>query len=130
MLFTLGVSTIKGVLFTRLKAEKNEGGYCHFPFDPETRNRGYDRKYYQGLLSERMVMKRERGREVIRWEVKDKHVRNEPLDCRVYATGAYEILNPDMARRKALREDENMPEKIHVKKKVSGFRMLRGGMRL
>ena len=94
LLFTLGVSTIKGVLHTRLQAERFTPGYCHFPLDEETRNRGYDRKYYQGLLSERMVMKRERGRDVIRWEQRDSHIRNEPLDCRVYATGAYEILNP------------------------------------
>lgn len=129
LLFTLGVSTIKGVLHMRLKAEKGEPGYCHFPLDEEKRNRGYDRKYFQGLLSERMIMKRDRGREVIRWEQVDRHVRNEPLDCRVYATGALEILNPNMERRKAMREGGHVPERKPVQRRKTGLRMLRGGMR-
>ena len=94
-LFTLGVSTIKGTLHTRLKAQKGEGGYCHFPKDKST---GYDEIYFAGLLSERMVIKRGRGRELVRWELRDTKTRNEPLDCRVYAMGAYEILNPDLRR--------------------------------
>lgn len=94
-LFTLGVSTIKGTLHTRLKAQKGEGGYCHFPKSKET---GYDEIYFAGLLSERMVVKRGRGREFVRWELRDAKTRNEPLDCRVYAIGAYEILNPDLRK--------------------------------
>ena len=88
-LFTLGVSTIKGTLFTRLKAKKGEGGYCHFPKDKST---GYDEVYFAGLL---------RGRESVRWELRQEKTRNEPLDCRVYAMGAYEILNPDLRRYSA-----------------------------
>ena len=94
-LFTLGVSTIKGVLHQRLQARKGEGGYCHFPDDKST---GYDEIYFAGLLSERMVMKRVNGREVIRWEQRDTKTRNEPLDCRVYAIGAFEIFSPDLKR--------------------------------
>ena len=94
-LFTLGVSTIKGILHTRLKAQKGEGGYCHFPKDKST---GYDEVYFAGLLSERMTIKRDRGREAVRWELRQGNIRNEPLDCRVYAMGAYEILNPDMRK--------------------------------
>ena len=94
-LFTLGVSTIKGTLHTRLKAKKGEGGYCHFPKDKST---GYDEVYFAGLLSERMVIRRTRGRETVRWELREEKTRNEPLDCRVYAMGAFEILNPDLRR--------------------------------
>ena len=94
-LFTLGVSTIKGTLHTRLKAKKGEGGYCHFPKSKDT---GYDEIYFAGLLSERMVIRRVRGRESVRWELRQEKTRNEPLDCRVYAMGAYEILNPDLRR--------------------------------
>lgn len=97
-LFTLGVSTIKGMLHTRLRARKGEGGYCHFPSDKRT---GYDEIYFAGLLSERMVVKRRGGREVVRWEQRDTKTRNEPLDCRVYAIGAYEILNPDLRKYEA-----------------------------
>jgi len=94
-LFTLGVSTLKGTLHTRLKAAKGEGGYCHFPKDKST---GYDEVYFAGLLSERMNLRRDGGREYVRWEVRDRNTRNEPLDCRVYAMGAFEILNPDLRK--------------------------------
>jgi phage terminase large subunit GpA-like protein len=46
-----------------------------------------------------MVIKRVRGKERIEWEPRAKGIRNEPLDVRVYATGALEILNPDLERR-------------------------------
>ncbi len=133
-LFMLGVNTIKGVLYGRLQSErKDAGGYCHFPSNAE---RGYDEKYFRGLLSERMIIKRERGQEKVAWEPRYKDIRNEPLDCRVYAMGAYEILNPNMEKRaeqrgmKIMREDP--PEKaikpaLKKKKKVtflnSGFRL-------
>lgn len=94
-LFTLGVGTIKGTLHTRLRSQKGEGGYCHFPSGGRS---GYDEIYFAGLLSERMVIKRSRGREVVRWELRDDKTRNEPLDCRVYAMGAFEILNPDLRK--------------------------------
>ncbi len=92
-LFTLGVSTIKGVLFGRLGVEKHTAGYCYFPADI----RGYDEIYFKGLMSERMLIKRDKGQTKITWEAVP-HARNEPLDCRVYAIGAFEILNPDMKK--------------------------------
>lgn len=95
-LFTLGVSTIKTVLHTRLQIEKIGSGYCHFPLDSESGHRGYDNAYFRGLLSERQTLKRSKGQTVIEWEYWDKKARNEPLDCRVYAIGAYEILAPNM----------------------------------
>ena len=107
-LFTLGVGTIKGTLHTRLKARKGEGGYCHFPDNPKT---GYDEVYFAGLLSERMVTRRSRGREVVRWELRDDKTRNEPLDCRVYAIGAFEILSPDLRKYAAgLERRRRIPE--------------------
>jgi phage terminase large subunit GpA-like protein len=102
-LFTLGVSTIKGSLFSRLKVERPGPGYCHFPTDAKTNHRGYDAPYFKGLVSERMVVKKVRGRERIEWAPRSKGIRNEPLDVRVYATGALEILNPDLERRRERR---------------------------
>ena len=138
LLFTLGVSTIKGVLHSRLNAKKFTPGYCHFPFDPETRNRGYDRKYFQGLLSERMILKRERGKDVIRWEQRDKHIRNEPLDCRVYATGAYEILNPRISEHGEKKNQDGYSrtqnqtgiETHKTQRKNKAVRIIRGGMKI
>ena len=98
-------------MHTRLKASKGEGGYCHFPNRQDT---GYDEIYFAGLLSERMVIRRGRGRELVRWELRDDKTRNEPLDCRVYAMGAYEILNPDLRKYAAgLHKKEYNHEQIN-----------------
>ncbi|MBQ7154825.1 MAG: phage terminase large subunit family protein [Synergistaceae bacterium] len=131
-LFTLGVSTIKGMLHTRLRAQKGQGGYCHFPKDKGT---GYDEIYFAGLLSERMVMKRLGGREVVRWEQRDTKTRNEPLDCRVYAIGAYEIFSPDLrkyeaglnVKRKPVKHEE-VPAKKEQIVRAPKRRVIRGIM--
>lgn len=90
-----------------------------------------------------MILKRERGKDVIRWEQRDRHIRNEPLDCRVYAAGAYEILNPRIISG---HEDDNqsagiMGHKTNVspknqtcietqrtQRKNKTVRIIRGGM--
>jgi phage terminase large subunit GpA-like protein len=115
-LFPLGVSTIKGSLFSRLKVERPGPGYCHFPRDVKTNHRGYDDPYFKGLVSERMVIKRVRGKERIEWEPRSRGARNEPLDVRVYATGALEILNPDLERRKERRIVKTKNKKHQVVK--------------
>lgn len=89
--FDLGVDSLKSQVFSRLKIEEEGAGYCHFPRDVE---RGYDLEYFRGLLSENLVHRYERGRLVRKW-VKT-YERNEPLDVRVYATAALEILNPNL----------------------------------
>ena len=135
-LFKLGVSTIKGDLYMRLQAEKGAGGYCHFPFDRENGHRGYDNVYFSGLVSERMVIKRVRGQETVTWEPRKRHIRNEPLDCRVYALGALGIFNPDMERLARKFEGNTQTEKgtppPAMKKSSGGTRrlMLRRGLRL
>ena len=110
MLFTLGVSTLKGDLYSRLKLEQKGAGYCHFPDAPKQNHRGYDQTYFKGLLSERMVVKRVNGRQTVTWEVRGAGVRNEPLDTRVYATGALELFNPNFemhSKRRAKRVAKN-----------------------
>ena len=47
-------------------------------------------------MSEHMVVKRVKGRDVITWETRSPGLRNEPLDTRVYATGALELFNPNL----------------------------------
>ena len=112
--FKLGTTTIKGSLFSRLKVEKHGAGYCHFPLDAKNGHRGYDSVYFKGLLSERMVVKRVRGRDTITWEPRTKGIRNEPLDARVYATGALELNNPNLEMHKRRRnkriENTSMPK--------------------
>ena len=110
VLFKLGVTTIKGTLFSRLKTEERGAGYCHFPLDAKNAHRGYDSVYFKGLLSERMVVKRVRGRDTITWEPRSPGIRNEPLDTRVYATGALELLNPNFEKH-AKRRNKKIAEK-------------------
>lgn len=111
VLFTLGVTTIKGTLFSRLKVENRGAGYCHFPLDVKHNHRGYDAVYFKGLLSERMVVKRVKGRDTITWEPRTPGIRNEPLDTRVYATGALELLNPNFEahRKRRNRKADTVP---------------------
>lgn len=135
-LFTLGVSTLKGLLFTRLQAEKGAPGYCHFPEDDA---KNYSRLYFDGLMSENMTIKRVGGQDRPVWEKRGGHVRNEPLDCRVYAMGAFAIFNPDLARLAKLqgkaapkvepvivKEPEKKPPVLKRVRKVS---VLHGGLR-
>lgn len=99
-LFTLGVDTIKSILYGRLQVAAPGPGYCHFPIDR-------DEQYFFALTSERAVPRYTHGHPSIMW-VKDAGVPNEPLDCRCYATAAVEILRPpwsQLEKRLALAED-------------------------
>lgn len=85
LLRIIGTDTAKATFHQRLVRETPGPGYCHFPT-------GRDSRYYAGLLAERRVKTRNRrGYVEHRWE-KRPGVSNEPLDCRVYAMGAWEGL--------------------------------------
>ena len=92
-LYTLGVDAGKADIFGALKVQEPGPKYCHFPKGSE---RGYDLAFFNGLLSEVLVMKTERGRTRWVWEKLPGHERNEALDCRNYAMAALRILDPDM----------------------------------
>ena len=79
-LFTVGVDTAKGTLFSYLQIEKPGPGYCHFPIErtPE---------YFKQLTGERKVKKFYRGH-VTGHEWRKTRERNEALDCRVLAMAA------------------------------------------
>jgi len=80
-LHIVGVDGLKSQLFARLRLEPGTApGVCHFPADR-------DFTWFAGLMAERPVRKWTRGVPRIEWIV-DRGVRNEPLDCRVYATAA------------------------------------------
>ena len=88
----IGVDTIKDTLNARFKKREGEAGYCHFPYtydehivDAE-RDEEYD--YFAQLTSERRKPHWNRsGKQYYSW-VKEKHRRNEALDCRGYAWAA------------------------------------------
>jgi phage terminase large subunit GpA-like protein len=84
-LFTLGVDSIKELIFSRLKISEVGAGYCHFPDDRP------DEYFKQLASSEKIVTKFHKG--FPRREFVKTRTRNEALDCRVYAIGALSILN-------------------------------------
>lgn len=86
-LYPVGVDSAKVTLLSRLALAGPGPGYCHFP---TAREAGYDDAYFRGLVSERRKSKMRAGRRVIEWV--QTYARNEPLDCRNYATCAMEII--------------------------------------
>jgi phage terminase large subunit GpA-like protein len=83
----IGTHAVKQELFDSLRYVKPDGANpvpncCHFP--------EYEFTYFQGVCSEVRI---EKGSKVT-WEKKN-NVRNEPLDCRVYARAAATICGLD-----------------------------------
>jgi phage terminase large subunit GpA-like protein len=95
--FPLGVDTLKEIVVSRLQAGPDQAGYCTFPI-----SRGDD--YFRGLTAEELRTRYVKGFKKTAWH--KIRPRNEPFDCRVYATAALEMLSVDLnaLRRAALRE--------------------------
>lgn len=87
-LYIVGVDTAKHLIYDYLSVNKEGPRYCHFPVRDE-----YDPNHFKQLTAEYPEVVYVRGRQVVRWK-KPSHIRVEPLDCRVYALAALEILNP------------------------------------
>lgn len=92
-LYVLGVDAGKTDIMDNVKVQEPGPKYCHFPKDE---NRGYDMGYFNGLLSEKLTMRTERGRTRWVWEKIPGHDRNEALDCRNYALAAFRTMDPDL----------------------------------
>lgn len=96
-LYTIGVSVCKSELYGWLRLDRGEDGttppgYCHFP--------EYDLRHFKELTSEQMVLQVDRkGFTKTVW-TKTPGVRNEPLDCRVYARAAAAIVGMDRWKEK------------------------------
>ncbi len=82
--FIIGVDAAKEIVVARLRGADAGPGYCHFPV-------GRDLDYFRQLGAERQIRTYRRGVPVLEWR-KDKGVRNEALDCRVYAYAALQGL--------------------------------------
>lgn len=88
--WNIGVSIIKSELYAWLRLERDEegnapAGYCHFP--------EYDVQYFKGLTAEELQSKVVKG--FTRYEWVKKFERNEPLDLRVYARAAANVIGLD-----------------------------------
>ena len=103
-LIMLGVDSGKTTTMQRLKMKQPGPKYCHFPVQDE---RGYDQVYFKGLISEKQVVRKEKGQVVTVWVNIAKDKRNEPLDLRVYALAALRLLKPDFdSLERKLKQDQ------------------------
>lgn len=101
--FGIGVDEAKVVVMRRLGVQAPGPGYCHFPVDR-------DPEYFAQITAEKLITKYLRGFPVREWhKTRD---RNEAFDCRVYATAALKILNPNLARaaKRLAMPDEPEPD--------------------
>lgn len=106
--FMVGVDTGKEAILYSTGIEKPGPRYMHFP--QETRS-GYDLEFFRGLISEKMVIIRRGGKNLISWE--KTYERNEPLDCRNYARAAYKYFNWNFDRyEQALSGEQTTPTPI------------------
>lgn len=80
----VGVDAAKERLFARLETTSGPGA-CYWPA-------GRPSSWFEGLASEYRAVRYVRGREVINWTPLRQGIRNEPLDCRVYAMAALHAL--------------------------------------
>lgn len=81
-LWLIGVDTIKAVLYGRMARIKAPGpGYVHF-------DANVDSEYLDQLTSEVLITRAHQGRNVRVWRPKTAGVRQEALDCMVYAYAA------------------------------------------
>lgn len=92
-LYTLGVDSGKESIMSAVKVQEKGAKYCHFPRGEE---RGYDANYFNGLLSEKLVLSQTKRGSKWSWEKLPGHARNEALDCRNYAMAGLKIIDPDM----------------------------------
>ena len=119
-LYSIGVDAGKAdILKGALRVLEPGPKYCHFSRNPDA---GYDVQYFNGLLSEREVMKTERGRTRFVWEKIPGHERNEALDCRNYAQAALRVLDPDMdaVERRLKGLEEKKPTQQETKARRRG----------
>ena len=86
-LFTVGVDSAKGLIYSRLRITDRGPGYIHFPL-----RREFDEEFFAQLTAEKCVTRYQKGFPKREW-IKIRG-RNEALDCTVYALAALYNLNP------------------------------------
>lgn len=97
--WNIGVSLLKSELYQWLLLEPKEDNvyppcYCHFP--------QYPKSYFEGLTGEQYLAKTRK------W--KKTYERNEPLDCRIYARAAANIVGLDRMKPQQLLKYGNVDE--------------------
>jgi phage terminase large subunit GpA-like protein len=97
-LFSIGVDTIKDIVFARLRIKEEGSGYVHFSDDLTD-------EYFKQLTAEKVVTKYHRG---FKKRIYEKiRPRNEALDCMVYAIASYAILGVNVKALAQKIEEQN-----------------------
>lgn len=95
----VGTNAAKQTIYSRLANQRpGSAGYCHFP-------RSYTEAFYEMLTSERGLPRVVDGSTCIVFEPRWRGIRNEALDCRVYALAALRT----SGRRLDLQADQPLP---------------------
>lgn len=84
VVYPVGTDTIKSTLYGRLTHNTPGAGYIHF-------NTKLTPEFYQQLTSEKKQIRYVKGYPVYEW-TKSASIRNEALDCLVYAYAALQLL--------------------------------------
>jgi phage terminase large subunit GpA-like protein len=80
--YVLGVDTIKGILYGRLRMVNEPGpSYIHLPATT-------DEEFVKQLTSEKAFPKKIKGRQVLVWEPKATGIKQEAQDCWIYGYAA------------------------------------------
>lgn len=103
--FIIGVDSGKEAIMYATTVMEPGPRYMHFPKDYTC---GYDIEYFRGLISEKMVLHRRMGQNVVTWE--KTYERNEPLDCRNYARAAYKYFNWNFDKMERLLNGTDEPQ--------------------
>lgn len=111
-LFPVGVDQAKLVVMRRWAITDGGPGYCHFPSDRET-------DWFKQITSEKLLTKYIKGYPRREWHLKSG-VRNEALDCRVYALSALKLMNPNLKKlHDRLQKEDEIEEPLQAEKEKS-----------
>jgi phage terminase large subunit GpA-like protein len=111
----VGTDEAKDILYARLKLPEPGPGYFHH-------GKNWTEGQFKQLVAEKMTVGFERGQETRRFKNED-HVRNEVLDCRVYAFAALRLRRPNYDAIEAAfgesvkpKEEKEVPEAPQVQR--------------
>jgi phage terminase large subunit GpA-like protein len=111
-LYILGVDSLKGITYQRLRIAEPGPGYFHFPVKHQP-------AYFEQLTAEAIQKKFERGYPKLVWT--KIRPNNEVLDCTVYATAALILLNPPLEQL-AQRFEESGKVRVPQAPRQRGYR--------
>jgi len=81
----VGTNTAKDAVAAYFRVSQPGPGYCHVPTEREP-------SWFEGLVAESRKRITVQGKAVWVWRKRAEHLRNEPLDCRVYALAGVHCL--------------------------------------